>query len=95
MTNIADVISWKFNDQPGMTTSGGEIVDFPGGTPSQAEQDAWTAEYEAHLASTEYAILRDYGPIGEQLDMIYKDQVNGTTTFKDHVSAVKAKHPKP
>jgi hypothetical protein len=35
-----------------------------------------------------------YGPIGDQLDMIYWDQVNGTTTFKDHVVAVKASHPK-
>jgi len=38
---------------------------------------------------------RDYGPIGDQLDMIYWDQVNGTTTFKDHVAAVKADNPKP
>jgi len=27
--------------------------------------------------------------------MIYWDQVNGTTTFKDHVAAVKADNPKP
>ena len=36
-----------------------------------------------------------YGMIGEQLDMIYWDQVNGTTTFKDHVSKVKSDNPKP
>ena len=36
-----------------------------------------------------------YGDIGAELDMIYWDQVNGTTTFQDHVAAVKADNPKP
>jgi len=36
-----------------------------------------------------------YLPIQEQLDMQYWDAVNGTTTWKDHVAAVKAKYPKP
>jgi hypothetical protein len=32
--------------------------------------------------------------IGNQLDMIYKDNLNGTTTHKDAVEAVKTKWPK-
>ena len=36
-----------------------------------------------------------YASIGDQLDMQYKDAVNGTTTWKDHVAAVKSKYPKP
>ena len=36
-----------------------------------------------------------YLPIEQQLDMQYWDAVNGTTTWKDHVAAVKAKYPKP
>ena len=36
-----------------------------------------------------------YASIGDQLDMQYKDAVNGTTIWKDHVAAVKAKYPKP
>ena len=36
-----------------------------------------------------------YASVGDQLDMQYKDTVNGTTTWKDHVAAVKAKYPKP
>ena len=32
----------------------------------------------------------EYGSVEEQLDMMYWDQVNGTTTWKDHVSAVKS-----
>ena len=31
-----------------------------------------------------------YGDIGAQLDMMYHDQINGTTTWKDHVANVKA-----
>ena len=36
-----------------------------------------------------------YASVGDQLDMQYKDAVNDTTTWKDHVAAVKAKYPKP
>ena len=32
----------------------------------------------------------EYGSIEDQMDMMYWDQVNGTTTWRDHVSAVKA-----
>ena len=36
-----------------------------------------------------------YLPLPQQLDMQYWDSVNGTTTWKDHIAAVKAKYPKP
>ena len=36
-----------------------------------------------------------YGGIDEQLDMQYKDLLNGTTTWKDHVANVKATTTKP
>ena len=36
-----------------------------------------------------------YGPVGDELDMIYRDQANGTTEFKDHVANVKATTTKP
>ena len=43
--NIMEVIAWKFNYQEGMTVHDGIIIEFPGGIPSQADQDKWTAEY--------------------------------------------------
>ena len=46
MTNIGVVIGWKHNHQPGMFTKDNVITEFPGGIPSQADQDKWTAEYE-------------------------------------------------
>ena len=36
-----------------------------------------------------------YGELGDQLDMQYWDNVNGTTTWKDHVAAVKTANPIP
>ena len=36
-----------------------------------------------------------YANIRDQLDMQYKDNVNGTTTWKDHVAAVKSANPIP
>ena len=36
-----------------------------------------------------------YASVGDQLDQQYKDAVNGTTTWKDAIAAVKAAHPKP
>ena len=45
MSNIGIVIGWKFDHQQGMSTMDGVITEFPGGIPSQADQDKWTAEY--------------------------------------------------
>ena len=36
-----------------------------------------------------------YGDLGSQLDMQYHDSVDGTTTWKDHVEAVKTTNPIP
>ena len=36
-----------------------------------------------------------YPSIGDQLDMQYHDSVNGTTTWKDAIAAVKTKYQKP
>ena len=36
-----------------------------------------------------------YPSVRDQLDMQYWDAVNGTTTWKDHVTKVKSDNPKP
>jgi hypothetical protein len=65
------------------------------------EIDTYEADYLADKANYEanhrYKDDRKkaYGAIEDQLDMIYWDQVNGTTTFKDHVTTVKTTYPKP
>lgn len=54
-----------------------------------------TALVEAYIGS-KYAELRkaEYPDIGEQLDMMYKDLINGTTTWKDMINGIKTKYPK-
>jgi len=51
--NISKVISWKFNHQAGMKCKEIDgvmtVVEFPGGVPSQADQDTWTQEYDDWL----------------------------------------------
>ena len=36
-----------------------------------------------------------YPKIPEQFDMQYLDEINGTTTWKDAIDAIKTKYPKP
>ena len=62
--------------------------------PSESEWDSKLAELTAEYESTKYQRDREYPVIGDQLDMIYKDNKNGTTTHADAVEAVKTKWPK-
>lgn len=52
---------------------------------------------QALMNSKAYQELRAsaYPSIQEQLDMQYWDSVNGTTTWKDAIAAVKTENPKP
>ena len=52
---LAYAIGWKFNHQPGMSTSNGFLTDWPT-EPWPTDQDlaGWVVEYEAYLASTQY-----------------------------------------
>jgi hypothetical protein len=45
---------------------------------------------DAHIAPRQ----RAYPTIQDQLDMMYKDEVNGTTTWKDAIAQVKTDNPK-
>jgi len=53
-------------------------------------------DIEAEIAKNAYKEQRAmaYKPLTEQLDMMYWDRVNGTSTWKEHIDAVKAAHPK-
>ena len=50
-----------------------------------------TAEANAGIDATRRS---QYGTWQEQMEMIYKDQKNGTTTFKDHCDKVRSDNPK-
>ena len=67
-------------------------------TSTVAAEDA--AEAEAATAQTNLEATYGYkrkmahADMGDQLDQMYHDAVNGTTTWKDAVAAVKSAHPK-
>ena len=50
-----------------------------------------TAETLSGVLSTR---RKEYGSYELQMEMIYKDQKNGTTTFKDHCDQVRSDNPK-
>ena len=77
---LGDVITWNDETQQ----------------PTEEEINAEILRLQAEHDAQEYARSRAtaYAPIGDQLDMQYWDEVNGTTTWKDHIADVKAAHPK-
>tara|TARA_R110000803_G_C11870187_1_gene308307 strand:- start:9 stop:293 length:285 start_codon:yes stop_codon:yes gene_type:complete len=93
--SIAQVIGWKFNNQEGMSTRDGVITKFPGGVPSQADQDLWTAEYNAHVEATAYSSKREEAyALLNQFEMQFNDSINSTTTWVDAINEIKQRFPK-
>jgi len=64
--------------------------------PTQAEIDTELVRLQAAYDSLKYARDRvsAYASVGDQMDMIYKDTKNSTTTHANAVEAVKTKWPK-
>jgi len=67
-------------------------VPKPSEEELQIEVDNLQAEYDAQEYARDRATA--YPSIGDQLDMQYHDQLNGTTTWKDAIAKVKADNPK-
>jgi hypothetical protein len=65
--------------------------------PSKTDIEAKIAEQKTEYDNLAYARARAvaYASIQDQLDMQYWDEVNGTTTWKDHIAKVKSDNPKP
>ena len=57
-----------------------------------AKQTELQTEYDAQAYARNRA--QAYASTGDQLDMQYWDNVNGTTTWRDHITEVKARYPK-
>ncbi len=77
------------NLEDGEVLSNVKVVKDGATIPTQSEFDSKKQELE---------VQRDrrngYGSIQDQLDMQYWDNVNGTTTWKDHIAKVKDDNPK-
>ena len=65
--------------------------------PSSSQLDAVdsAADLEERQNAVRATRRAAYGDWGSQLDMQYHDSVDGTTTWKDHVAAVKTANPIP
>ena len=65
--------------------------------PNQEQLNALESQADLQERQNQVRAIRKqaYGDIGEQLDMQYKDSLNGTTTWKDHVQAIKDANPIP
>jgi len=71
---------------------------YIGGILATSEQmtaiTAKATELETEWNANQYQRDRQYPSIGDQLDMQYHDELNGTTTWKDAVAKVKSDNPK-
>ena len=88
----------KINPTAEVSVSGEDIntiVWHNGTTPiPKADIEAKMVEVQADYDAKQYQRDRVYPSIGDQLDMQYKDLLNGTTTWKDAVAKVKSDNPK-
>ena len=88
----------KINPNAEVSVSGNDIntIQWHNGTTpiSKADIEAKMVEVQADYDAKQYQRDRVYPSIGEQLDMQYWDNVNGTTTWKDAVAKVKSDNPK-
>jgi hypothetical protein len=62
--------------------------------PTEAEIDAEVIRLQAEYDANQYQRDRQYPSIGDQLDMQYHDQLDGTTTWKAAIAKVKSDNPK-
>tara|TARA_R100001591_G_scaffold78678_1_gene85960 strand:- start:7 stop:381 length:375 start_codon:yes stop_codon:yes gene_type:complete len=90
-TNYSESIEWlKGKDNAGVSIR----VDEPQISWSDLQPFITQAEEYYTSIAHQRPRARAYPSIQEQLDMMYHDQVNNTTTWKDAIEKVKADYPK-
>jgi phosphoribosylformylglycinamidine (FGAM) synthase-like enzyme len=72
-----------------------ERREFTDSEYTQAIEDLAQSKLDTQDNGYKQARLEAYASIGDQLDMQYKDLLNDTTTWKDHIAQVKSDNPKP
>jgi len=103
MIKIEDAVlainpSAQFTSTPSDNVDG--ITWLSGTTPISnedilAKQAELQADYDAKQYQRDRVGEGGYPSIGDQLDMLWHDKKDGTTTWQDAVQAVKDAHPKP
>tara|TARA_R100000908_G_C3712545_1_gene118586 strand:- start:481 stop:783 length:303 start_codon:yes stop_codon:yes gene_type:complete len=72
-----------------------ERMEFSDSDYDQAKIDLGNSKWDAQQFGYIQARQEAYGSIADQLDMQYWDNVNSSTTWKDHIAKVKSDNPKP
>ena len=95
MTNKVNAIM-KINPNAKFAQKADGSIEWLNGTTPipKADIEAKMVEVQADYDAKQYQRDRVYPSIGDQLDMQYKDLLNGTTTWKDAVAKVKSDNPK-
>ena len=105
MTDIATaILAIKSDAQVSISREDINQITWHDGNPTNITNEqilAKQTELQADFDAKQYQRDRTVNPeqggyptIGDQLDMIYHDQVNNTTTFKDAIQAIKDTNPK-
>ena len=95
ITTIEAITSLKPNAEWVLRGDVLEWLDAVQTEPTQAEIDAEVIRLQAEYDSQEYARNRkaEYDKLN-QFEMQFDDQLNGTTTWVDAISAIKQEFPK-
>jgi len=72
-----------------------ERLEFSASDYDQAITDLANSKWNNQQFGYIQARQEAYGDLGSQLDMIYWDKINNTTTWQDHIAQVKSDNPKP
>ena len=72
-----------------------ERLEFSQADYDQAITDLANSKWNDQQFGYIQARQEAYGSIAEQLDMMYWDGINGTSTWSDHIAQVKSDNPKP
>ena len=105
MTDITNaILAIKSDAWVGVSSDDVNKITWHDGNPTNITKEqilAKQTELQAEFETKQYQRDRTQRPqdggypsIGDQLDNIYHDQVNGTTTFKDAIKVVKDANPK-
>ena len=86
-TALSELGATEFQVKPDLS-----VIYFDGNATEPTETDI---NNKIALINVQQTRKAAYLPLEEQLDMQYKDSINNTTTWKDHIAKVKADNPKP
>ena len=102
MTRIIDaIVAINPDAKVSVNAEDFEQITWNNGTPVISKEDIQAKQAELKVAYDAKQYQRDrvgedgYPSIGDQLDMLWHDKKDGTTTWEDAVQAVKDANPKP